>query len=126
MTITSYIFEAYLKCPTKCFLRSLGETGAGNAYADWVSAQTTAYHREGMRRLKEGRANDECVTGTLDAEEMKSAKWRLATGARVLVQDFECTFHAVERIPDDTSGKFAQFIPTRFIFTNKVRWHDKL
>ena len=26
MTVTSGVFEAYLKCPTKCFLKSLGET----------------------------------------------------------------------------------------------------
>jgi hypothetical protein len=30
MPITSDLFEAYLKCPTKCFLRSLGETGTNN------------------------------------------------------------------------------------------------
>jgi len=48
MTITPHLFEAYLKCPTKCFLRSLGETGAGNPYADWVCAQNTFFRREGI------------------------------------------------------------------------------
>jgi hypothetical protein len=33
MHITSALFEAYLKCPTKCFLRSQGEQGTDNAYA---------------------------------------------------------------------------------------------
>src|SRR6266851_2867685 len=31
MPITSDLFEAYLKCPTKCFLRSLGETGTNDS-----------------------------------------------------------------------------------------------
>ena len=53
MTVHFHLFEAYLKCPTKCFLRSLGETGTGNAYADWVQAQNTSYRSEGIRRLKE-------------------------------------------------------------------------
>jgi hypothetical protein len=39
MPITSNLFEAYLKCPTKCFLRSRGETGTENSYANWVRAQ---------------------------------------------------------------------------------------
>lgn len=30
MKITSPLFEAGLKCTTKCFLRSLGETGTGS------------------------------------------------------------------------------------------------
>jgi hypothetical protein len=54
MVITTDLVEAFLKCPTKCFLRSLGETGVGNTYADWVCAQSTAYQREGSSRLKGG------------------------------------------------------------------------
>jgi len=32
--ISSDLFEAYLKCATKCFLRSRGEIGTGNTYAN--------------------------------------------------------------------------------------------
>lgn len=39
MKITAPLFETGLKCLTKCFLRSLGETGTGNAYANWVRGQ---------------------------------------------------------------------------------------
>jgi hypothetical protein len=31
MIINPQLFEAYLKCSTKCYLKSLGETGTGNA-----------------------------------------------------------------------------------------------
>src|ERR1035437_1230610 len=126
MTVTAHLFEAYLKCPTKCFLRSLGEPGAGNAYADWVYVQNTSYQREGISHLTEGIANEEWFTGTLDTKVLKSAKWRLATDSRVCGQDLECTLHAVERVPSDTPGKPAQFIPIRFISTNKLGSHDKL
>jgi CRISPR/Cas system-associated exonuclease Cas4 (RecB family) len=37
MKLTSALFEAYLKCPTKCYLRSTGQAGSGNAYAEWVA-----------------------------------------------------------------------------------------
>lgn len=34
MKITSPIFEASLKCPTKCYLRSLDVAGSGNEFAE--------------------------------------------------------------------------------------------
>jgi predicted RecB family nuclease len=126
MTITPDLVEAYVKCPTKCFLRSRGETGEGNAYADWVNAQNTIYRHEGIRRLKEGVANSQCVTGPLDTKELRSGKWCLATESTVRAQALECTLHAVERAPIDLPGRPAQFIPTRFIFANKLGGHDKL
>ncbi len=51
MKITSSLFEAGLKCTTKCFLRSFGETGTGNAYADWVLTQAQflpQYRNQGL------------------------------------------------------------------------------
>jgi hypothetical protein len=36
MVITTDLVEAFLKCPTKCFLRSRAEVANVNAYADWV------------------------------------------------------------------------------------------
>lgn len=36
MRIDSDLFEAYLRCPVKCFLRAQGEQAVGNACADWV------------------------------------------------------------------------------------------
>jgi hypothetical protein len=39
MNLTSHLLEAFLKCPTKGHLRALGQTGAGNEYADWGRSQ---------------------------------------------------------------------------------------
>jgi predicted RecB family nuclease len=126
MSVTSHILEAFLKCPTKCFLRALGETGLGNPYADWVSAQNASYLRDGIRTLKEGVANSDCITGPLDIRTLKSGTWRLATDSKVSAQSIESTLHAVERVRCETPGELAQLIPTRFIFTNKLGRHDRL
>jgi predicted RecB family nuclease len=126
MAVTPYLFEAYLKCPTKCFLRHLGKPGVGNAYADWLRLREASYMHEEIRRLTERVANDEWLTGPLDTKGLKSAKWRLATESRVCAQDLECTLHVVERVPGDAPSEPAQFIPTRFIYTNKLGRHDKL
>lgn len=51
MRITSPIFDAFLKCATKCHLRSLGETGSGNKYAEWVRGRDESYERDRSWRL---------------------------------------------------------------------------
>jgi hypothetical protein len=43
MKITPGLFEAYLKCPTKCWLRATGERSAGNIYSEWVKEQNDSY-----------------------------------------------------------------------------------
>jgi hypothetical protein len=46
MVITSQLFAAYLKCPTKCWLRWTNEKPTGNTYAEWVADQNETYRDE--------------------------------------------------------------------------------
>ena len=78
MRITSPIFDAFLKCATKCHLRSLGEIGSGNEYAEWVRGQDESYQREAARRLQEAVPETERVVAPPATENLKAAKWRLA------------------------------------------------
>jgi hypothetical protein len=126
MTVTSRLFEAYLKCSTKCFLWSRGETGKGNAYADWVRVQSASYRKEGISRLKHGVAPSECVTGPLDGKALKSGKWRLAVDSKACAENLESAIDAVGRPPGDSPDKPAQFVPIRFVFKNKLDRHEKL
>ncbi len=67
--------EAFLKCPTKCFLRSGGEAGTGNAYADWVRTKNDIFRIEGTKRLVAEVAPDKCAIG-IEAKS-KPAQWNL-------------------------------------------------
>src|SRR6516162_152139 len=89
VTITAHLFETYLNCPTKCFLRSIGETGTGNSYAEWKSAQNNLYQRLGSIELRNRFANDECVTGPLDRTSLNSATWLLATESTMRARELE-------------------------------------
>ena len=73
----SQLFEAYLKCPTKCWLRSRGETGEGNEYAEWAKEQNESYRVEGVRRLQATVPESERVVAPF-TENLKAAKWLLA------------------------------------------------
>ena len=149
MKITSHVFEAFLKCPTKCHLLALGETGSGNEYADWYRTQAESYSCEAARRLQEAVPEPESFVASPPTEQLKAVKWRLAVGVSLGLElrtsrgnqtqtadseirashsaiELVSRLHAVERIPSESRGKAAQFIPIRFIFRNKLTPVDKL
>lgn len=87
MTITHLIFEAYLKCQMKCWLRSSGEPPSRNTYAEWLRSQTESYHVAEAKRLLSQTPSGEYATSPCSSrgdgvgtttEELKAAKWRLA------------------------------------------------
>jgi predicted RecB family nuclease len=129
MKITPDLFQAYLKCPTKCWLRATGESSSGNAYAEWVKTQNESYRVAGTERLVAESPNGEVAVSPA-AENLKAAKWRLATNLTVPVEMNSCVLeshlHAVERVPSEGRGKAAQIIPIRFIFRNKLTKDDRL
>ncbi len=51
MRITSDLFHAYLKCPTKCWLRTTSELATENKYPEWVKTQNYSYRTTGVARL---------------------------------------------------------------------------
>jgi hypothetical protein len=125
MKITANVFEAYLKCPTKCWLRSTDEICAENSYSEWVKARNDSYRMNETRRSVAESPNDAVVLSP-DMKNFKAAKWRLAPSLAVWAQmDFailESELHAVERVSSESRGQRAQFIPIRFTFANKLYW----
>src|SRR5262249_46887267 len=49
--VTSRLFEAYLACPTKCYLQSIGEAESNNDFSIWKETRSESYCREGIERL---------------------------------------------------------------------------
>ena len=86
MKISSDFFEAFLKCPTKCWLRFTSEPTAGNAYAEWVQVKNESYRAEAAKRLTADLPADECASpgssrreeAHYSSETLKTAKWRVA------------------------------------------------
>src|SRR6266704_3494716 len=126
MRITPDLFGAYLKCPTKCFLRAHGEAPSGNAYAEWFRSQNEAYRSAGMARLKASVPRERWAGIAPDLPDLKTAKWRLAVDLPAQTPNLESSLHAVERVPAAGRGRHAQFIPTRFVFNKKLSRDDKL
>ena len=137
MNITSHIFEAHLKCPTKCWLKFTGEPPAGNAYAEWVQTEHESYRSAAAGRLIANAPAGECAIAPASTN-LKTAQWRFAielrssrgheaqTSPLEKSQSLLTSAATIERIPSAGRGKAAQFIPIRFIFTNKLGKDDKL
>lgn len=129
MKITLDLFEAHLKCPTKCWLRAAGESSADNSYAAWVKEQNDAYRTTEIVRLTGEFANNE-VAHAPAVESITAGNWRLASRVMVRAQMnswvLESELHAIERVPADDQGKPADFIPIRFFFANKLGNKDKM
>jgi predicted RecB family nuclease len=123
--ITSQLFEAYLDCPTKCFLRSTGEAVTGNAFATWNHTRSEAYHLDGVRRLTAGQPQ-EFGSYSIEPGSWKSALWLFARSQGVSAQNMATTFHVVQRIPPEGTSKASQLVPIRFVHANKLSRSDKL
>ena len=102
MKITPDVFEAYLKCPTKCWLSATDEPSTGASYSEWLETQNDSYRLIGTRRLVAEFSNDEVVLSP-DMENFKVAKWRLASNLAVQAQMdccvLESEIHALECMP---------------------------
>src|SRR5207248_5066406 len=101
MIITSYLFDAYLKCPTKCWLRSRAELSAGNCYADSVYAENEAYRAEELARLFASFPGNDRAIASPSLQNLSDASWRIAIDVRLRVHDMEAQLQAIERIPSD-------------------------
>ena len=126
MIISAPIFEAYLKCPSKCWFLFLGKKGDANIYSDFIRNQNSAYRAAGIERLMIKIQPNECVVNPSVQFNIKTVTWLLAVDFAAINETFESRLHAVERIPPDSQGKQVQFIPVRFIFANKLTKSNKL
>jgi hypothetical protein len=82
MIITSHLFDAYLKCPTKCWLRSREDLSAGNSCADSVCAENEAYRAEEFERLLSSLPESDRAIASPSPQNLNDASWRIAIDVR--------------------------------------------
>jgi predicted RecB family nuclease len=126
MKPTAALFEAYLKCPTKCWLLSKGAIGEGNAYAEWLKAQNEAFRAVALQRFQETVPENERVIAPPRGDNLKAAQWRLAVDMEVSADNAVSRLDSVERVVPKGRGPPAQLIPIRVTFRNKLIRDDRL
>jgi predicted RecB family nuclease len=126
MIISSPVFEAYLECATKCWLRSRAEPSTGNAYAEWVHLQDHIYYENRIKRLLALYPESQQQVAPSVSKQTKNATWRFAIDFHLQAGSLESRLQAVERIASKGRGNLAQFIPYRFQFANKLTKNNKM
>jgi predicted RecB family nuclease len=126
MIVTAPLFQAYLECPTKCWLRLHAESATGNVYAEWVRAQNDLYRLDALNRLRALFATREQTTAPSITKQSKGATWGLATDVKLNVNGLESHLQAVEKMPAAGDRRTVRFIPYHFHFANAVAKNEKL
>ena len=127
MKITRRLFEAHVKCPMKCWLRSIDEPTSSDRstlYAEWIHIRNEGYRTGSLERLKRETSPEKYVVA-VKLENIRSAKWEFAFDVEAHTNVLEVRLDAVERV-SASRGQATQFIPLRFSFTNKLAKDDKL
>jgi hypothetical protein len=101
MIVTSPLFEAYLECGTKCWLRAHAEPGTENAYAEWARIKNEAYYEDGRKRWLATFPESGRAIASPISKEAKDAIWRVATDVRLQTNGLESRLHAVEKVSPD-------------------------
>src|SRR5438552_510070 len=119
MAITDQLFEAFLHCPTKCFLRAQDEPPTDSVYTDWVRQQFKSYQKTVATSLMKRLSPIGPLSASLDPVDAISASWRCAVDLTVGSQHLESHLHAVERITCAVPTKSALLVPIRFVRANR-------
>jgi len=123
--VTSRLLEAYLACPTKCHLQSVGEIATGSDYTTWAAMRAESYCRDGIQKLTTAHSLELC-SDSLDAGQWKNASWHFILDQIVRAQDWEARFQVVQKIPPKGTNSSPQFVPIRFVPNNKLSNSDKM
>jgi predicted RecB family nuclease len=127
MMVTSALFEAYLKCPTKCFLKARGASDNGeNAYANSIQIQSQVYREKVGKQLSDKLVSPVSIATFTHIGDRGARKRRLPTKFGTDPVEVISNIHAIERVPSDSRNKRSFLIPVRFVFANKLTRDDKL
>ena len=126
MTVSSLIFESYLACPTKCWLRSRAEPATGNLYAEWARAQNETYFQDGLKYLLATCPESDRVIAPALPKNFEESDLAPRRRCALDNKELDCSLQAIERVPSEGRGRPALFIPYRFEFANKLTKEHKL
>jgi predicted RecB family nuclease len=104
--VTSQLFEAYLACPTKCFLKHAGAANKENTVALWQTERNERYRHDAMKTL--------------------SADFELFLDQSVQSDNLKATIHAIQVVRSDKRRGESKIVPLHFVPSNKVTRSDRL
>ena len=124
MLITSFYFDSYLKCTTKCWLYSQGKSCSGNIYAEWIRSRNEQYRKEGIIRLLDG-VDPVKVVMNPSKQLYQKGNWQIAIEVLAKTRNLESCIDSIERKSLETQVDARQFVPILFVPLNKITIEHK-
>ena len=121
VVVTSCLLDAYLACPTKCYLLSVGEVPAGSEYTAWAAEREESYRLEGVRKLTSDTMEPDIASSAPSLWMNEGWHWALAKNVRA--QGWEAHIALIRRITQARTAP--QLVPISFVAANKLSGSDK-
>lgn len=126
MQITEEIFQTFLKCETKSYLKIAGAVGLQSEFRDWERFLAEDFQQKCRKRLISNFQQDERFVGTISPQELENKKYRIVIDCIFQSQRVQSCIQALERLPSPGRTKHNHYIPIRFIPREKITAFDKL
>jgi predicted RecB family nuclease len=125
MLITKSIFQSFLECETKSFLRfsTVDETQA--EFGTWQRHLTEEFKQKCRLHLRTGLAEQECLVGVLPIKATED-KCRLVLDCSIQAQEMQSCIHALEPVAITGKAHHYSYLPVRFVPNEKITTKDKL
>src|SRR5262244_3490575 len=124
--ITSGIFQAFLNCETKSYLKFSGVVESRSEYNDWQRRHIEDFKQRCVAKLRSNLREDECLSAASLPQQFDNCKYCLLLDCIVQAQDIQSRIHALERITLSSKAKHNPYIPIRLVPSEKITKHDKL
>lgn len=126
MQITEEVFQTFLKCETKAYLKISGVVGLQHELSDWKRFLDEDFQQKCSQQLLTKFRQDEFFIGTLSLQELEEKKIRIVANCFVQAQRVQSRIQALERLPSRSNSKFSHYIPIRFVPNERITELDKL
>jgi predicted RecB family nuclease len=124
--ITEIIFQSFLECETKSYLKFLGSDIHQPELAGWQSYIAEEFNQECFQHLRSIFREAECLIGRLPTKDSEIDKYKLVLDCIVQAKEIRSRLHALERSAFNAKPRYSPYIPIRFVPKEKITKHDKL
>jgi hypothetical protein len=107
---TEEVYQAFLRCETKSYLKLTGAVGPQREFSDWQRRRVEEFEEKCRVQLRSRFREDECVSGASLAQVLENSKCRFAIDGAVQAQEVQSRIPALERIASP-GKKDSPFIP---------------
>src|ERR1700751_5143679 len=125
-TIIPERFEAYLKCPRKSYLISMGAVGVESRFLEWQRQLQEQYKEAASAHLRNSIQTKDWCTGTVRSSPFPDRPSRVIFDYAVTEPDVHARLHAVELYREGARMGRHAYCPIRFVPGEKLTGFDKL